>query len=49
MTAYNACRLDVEQLGATYAAETLHVDGNLVLRPCMARSTRIYAGIYPQT
>jgi protease I len=30
MTAYNACRLDVEQLGATYAADTLHVDGNLV-------------------
>lgn len=30
MTAYNACRLDVEQLGATYTEETLHVDGNLV-------------------
>jgi protease I len=30
MTAYNACRLDVEQLGANYAADTLHVDGKLV-------------------
>ncbi|PYI54403.1 DJ-1/PfpI family protein [Paenibacillus flagellatus] len=30
MTAYTACRPDVEQLGATYAKETLHVDGNLV-------------------
>jgi protease I len=30
LTAYSACRLDVEQLGATYAAEKLHVDGKLV-------------------
>ncbi|UUZ85853.1 DJ-1/PfpI family protein [Paenibacillus sp. P26] len=30
MTAYSACRLDVEQLGAAYAADTLHVDGKLV-------------------
>lgn len=30
MTAYNACRLDVERLGASYAKETLHVDGKLV-------------------
>ena len=30
MTAYNACRLDVERLGASYAKETLHVDGRLV-------------------
>jgi protease I len=30
MTAYNACRLDVEQLGARYAGQTLHVDGKLV-------------------
>jgi protease I len=30
MTAYNACRLDVEQLGAKYTEETLHVDGQLV-------------------
>ncbi|OXM86148.1 DJ-1/PfpI family protein [Paenibacillus rigui] len=30
MTAYTACRFDVEQLGATYGSETLHVDGNLV-------------------
>ncbi|OCT10572.1 peptidase [Paenibacillus pectinilyticus] len=30
MTAYNACRLDVEALGATYAKDTLHVDGKLV-------------------
>jgi len=30
MTAYNACRPDVESLGATYPAETLCVDGNLV-------------------
>jgi len=30
MTAYNACKLDVEALGARYGSETLHVDGNLV-------------------
>jgi protease I len=30
MSAYNACRLDVEQLGANYAEETLQVDGQLV-------------------
>ncbi|WP_127533411.1 DJ-1/PfpI family protein [Paenibacillus kobensis] len=30
LTAYNACRLEVERLGATYAEETLHVDGNLI-------------------
>ncbi|TBL77679.1 DJ-1/PfpI family protein [Paenibacillus thalictri] len=30
MTAYTACRPDVENLGATYASETLHVDGNIV-------------------
>ncbi|MEI7024234.1 DJ-1/PfpI family protein [Paenibacillus sp. y28] len=30
MTAYQACRLDVEKLGAAYAADTLHVDGRLV-------------------
>lgn len=30
MTAYNACRLDVERLGANYAKDTLHVDGKLV-------------------
>ncbi|RUS45382.1 DJ-1/PfpI family protein [Cohnella sp. AR92] len=30
MTAYNACKLEVESLGAEYASETLHVDGNLV-------------------
>jgi protease I len=30
MTAYNACRPDVEGMGATYVTETLHVDGNLV-------------------
>lgn len=30
MTAYTACRPDVEALGAEYAKETLHVDGNLV-------------------
>ncbi|MEK8129217.1 DJ-1/PfpI family protein [Paenibacillus filicis] len=30
LTAYTACRLDVEQLGATYAPDTLHVDGKLV-------------------
>ena len=30
MTAYTACRPDVENLGAVYAEETLHVDGQLV-------------------
>lgn len=30
MTAYTACRPDVEALGARYADATLHVDGNLV-------------------
>ncbi|WP_248930169.1 DJ-1/PfpI family protein [Paenibacillus hamazuiensis] len=30
MTAYTACRPDVENLGARYASETLCVDGNLV-------------------
>jgi protease I len=30
MTAYNACKLDVERLGAKYGQETLHVDGRLV-------------------
>lgn len=30
LSAYNACRLDVESLGATYADQTLHVDGRLV-------------------
>ncbi|MCZ8519918.1 MULTISPECIES: DJ-1/PfpI family protein [Paenibacillus] len=30
LTAYTACRLDVEQLGATYAKDPLHVDGKLV-------------------
>ena len=30
MTAYTACKPDVENLGATYAKETLHVDGKLV-------------------
>jgi len=30
MTAYNACKLDVESLGAKYGSETLHVDGKLV-------------------
>jgi protease I len=30
MTAYSACRPDVENLGAKYASETLHVDRNLV-------------------
>jgi protease I len=30
MTAYNACRLDVEQLGALYTTDLLHVDGKLV-------------------
>ena len=30
MTAYTACSLDVEMLGATYTKETLHVDGNIV-------------------
>lgn len=30
MTAYTACSLDVESLGANYTKETLHVDGNIV-------------------
>ncbi|GIO16706.1 protease [Cohnella xylanilytica] len=30
LSAYNACRLEVESLGATYASGTLHVDGKLV-------------------
>ncbi|WP_068777325.1 DJ-1/PfpI family protein [Paenibacillus sp. FJAT-26967] len=30
MTAYTACRYDVESLGATYTTDTLHVDGNIV-------------------
>ncbi|SEG64382.1 DJ-1/PfpI family protein [Paenibacillus sp. UNC499MF] len=30
LTAYTACRYDVESVGATYTEETLHVDGNLV-------------------
>ncbi|GGG77195.1 DJ-1/PfpI family protein [Paenibacillus radicis (ex Gao et al. 2016)] len=30
LTAYNACKLEVERLGATYAEDTLHVDGKLV-------------------
>ncbi|OXS60378.1 peptidase [Cohnella sp. CIP 111063] len=30
LTAYNACKLEVESLGAEYASETLHVDGKLV-------------------
>jgi len=30
MTAYQACRPDVEACGALYQKETLHVDGNLV-------------------
>jgi len=30
MTAYQACRPDVEACGALYQTETLHVDGNLV-------------------
>ncbi|TNJ67178.1 DJ-1/PfpI family protein [Paenibacillus hemerocallicola] len=30
MTAYTACRPDVENLGAAYAKDTLFVDGNLV-------------------
>jgi len=30
LSAYNACRLDVESLGAQYAEGTLHVDGQLV-------------------
>ncbi|MRG85008.1 DJ-1/PfpI family protein [Salinibacillus xinjiangensis] len=30
MTAYTACKPDVENLGANYASETLHVDGKLV-------------------
>ncbi|GGH74026.1 DJ-1/PfpI family protein [Pullulanibacillus pueri] len=30
MTAYTACKPDVESLGATYGEKTLHVDGQLV-------------------
>lgn len=30
MTAYTACRPDVESLGAKYPQETLYVDGNIV-------------------
>lgn len=30
ITAYTACRPDVENLGAIYAKDTLHVDGNIV-------------------
>jgi len=30
MTAYTACKLEVEALGAQYASGTLHVDGRLV-------------------
>lgn len=30
MTAYTACRIDVESMGATYVEEGLHVDGKLV-------------------
>ncbi|MBB6674795.1 DJ-1/PfpI family protein [Cohnella nanjingensis] len=30
LTAYNACRLEVESLGAKYPEGTLHVDGKLV-------------------
>ncbi|MDF2719710.1 MAG: putative intracellular protease/amidase [Paenibacillus sp.] len=30
MTAYTACKPDIENLGATYAKETLCVDGNIV-------------------
>ncbi|MBW5448818.1 peptidase [Cohnella sp. CFH 77786] len=30
LSAYNACRLEVEALGAQYADGTLHVDGNIV-------------------
>lgn len=30
LTAYNACKLEVESLGARYASDTLHVDGKLV-------------------
>lgn len=30
LTAYQACRLDVEACGAIYRREPLHVDGNLV-------------------
>ncbi|GGE32401.1 protease [Pullulanibacillus camelliae] len=30
MTAYTACKPDVEHLGATYTENTLHVDGKLV-------------------
>lgn len=30
MTAYTACRPEVEAAGATYIEELLHVDGNIV-------------------
>jgi len=30
LSAYNACKPDVESLGANYASQTLHVDGKLV-------------------
>lgn len=30
MTAYNACRPEIEAAGATYVEEMLHVDGNIV-------------------
>lgn len=30
MTAYTACRPEVEAVGATYIEELLHVDGNIV-------------------
>lgn len=30
LSAYNACRLEVESLGAQYASGTLHVDGRIV-------------------
>ncbi|CAH0120379.1 MULTISPECIES: DJ-1/PfpI family protein [unclassified Paenibacillus] len=30
MTAYSACKFDVENIGASYTSETLHLDGNLV-------------------
>jgi protease I len=30
MSAYSACRLDIESLGARYAEGTVHVDGKLV-------------------
>lgn len=30
MTAYTACRPDIERLGAAFGPDTLHVDGKLV-------------------